>query len=46
MSKYEVFAMVLNESINDCFARFVAVLNDLRSLEKVFNDEDFVRKFL
>uniref|UniRef100_A0A803MU64 UBN2 domain-containing protein n=1 Tax=Chenopodium quinoa TaxID=63459 RepID=A0A803MU64_CHEQI len=46
MSKYELFAMNKNEKINDCFRRFMTIVNDLRSLGKSFSDEDLVRKFL
>jgi len=46
MSKYELFAMNKNEKINDCFRRFMTIVNDLRSLGKSFSDEDLVRKIL
>uniref|UniRef100_A0A803M764 Gag-pol polyprotein n=1 Tax=Chenopodium quinoa TaxID=63459 RepID=A0A803M764_CHEQI len=46
MSKYELFAMNKNEKINDCFRRFMTIVNDLRSLGKNLSDEDLVRKLL
>ncbi len=46
MSKYEAFNMNKNENINDCFGRFMTIVNDLKSLGKNFTDEDLVRKML
>jgi hypothetical protein len=44
--KFEIFEMSENESIDEMFARFTTIVNELRSLGKTFSTHDRIRKFL
>ena len=42
--KYELFKMKFNESIADIFTHFTDIINDLKSLEKSYPNNDLVKK--
>lgn len=46
MSKYKTFNIDKDEKINDCFSRFMTIVNILEYLRKSFSNEDLVRKML
>ena len=42
--KYELFRIKLNESIADMFTHFMDIINDLKSLEKLYSNNELMRK--
>ena len=43
---YELFKMKSDESITEMFTRFIDIINDLKSLGKVYPNNEQVRKIL
>ena len=46
LQRYELFKFKPEEKVKDAFDRFVAITNDLASLEKKLEEYDLVRKIL
>jgi hypothetical protein len=46
VSKFEIFEMNENESIDEMFSRFTTIINELRSLGKTFSTHERIRKIL
>jgi len=44
--KFEVFEMSENESIDEMFARFTTIVNEMRSLGKAYSTHERIRKIL
>ena len=44
--KYELFKMKSNEFIMDMFTHFMDIINSLKNLEKLYSNNELVRKIL
>src|SRR4030066_28518 len=46
VKKFEIFEMSENETIDEMYARFTTIVNEMRSLGKVYSTHDRIRKIL
>ena len=46
MHSYELFKMEPTETISEMFTRFIDIINDLKSLGRVYSNSDLVEKIL
>ena len=46
MHKYELFQMETNQTSSKIFTRFTDIINDLKTLGKIYTNMEMVRKIL